>query len=292
MQHQFQTSEPAEETSLHIAPPAETSKVETAQTLPDAQTVTDLLTQARQKVRRRNKQFWAALAAILALYATRLLIAYMFDLYADDSAEMIPLVLMCVFGIVALRALSRPTGIDYANLARMSGGQAVPALLEVMRSGIGRDFDGCRSALIVCLPKLQATDAALLTSHDRGQLNEVLRRYCTQPDLQKSHPTFALAILKAYEQVGDARAIPLVSRLASMKPRNLHQQKLQQAARECLPLLRARVSSLEPEQTLLRASAPDTNTPATLLRAVAPAPAAPDDELLRATDRNHNLPSS
>lgn len=175
--------------------------------------------------------------------------------------------------------------IDFAELARIGGKKSIPALLEAARnSGIGVDCVPCQSALKVCLPHLRATDAALLAARDRRYLNGVLNGFGTDSECQQSHTAYILAIMKAYEQVGDASAIPIVARLATINPSNDCQRTIQQAAQERLPLLTARVSSLEPEQTLLRASAPGDSTPDTLLRAATPDTNAPKGELLRAAD--------
>ena len=93
-------------------------------------------------------------------------------------------------------------------------------------------------------------------------------------------------VLKAYEQVGDADAIPLVERLARRRPRNDRQRQVQAAAEACLPLLKAHVSSKEPAKTLLRASSSNGVASDVLLRAASDDTHLSNDELLRIPQNN------
>ena len=90
---------------------------------------------------------------------------------------------------------------------------------------------------------------------------------------------FVIAILKSLEQIGDAAAIPPVTRLANRKGGT---DRIQQAARDCLPLLQANVGEMDFTQTLLRAA--EFPAPDTLLRPAASAPTSREDELLRIPD--------
>lgn len=204
------------------------------------------------------------------------------------------LVLMLVWGAMLFRDMFRPVSVDFEELARAGGKQAVPVLLEALRSegGVRINSAACRQALIEYLPQLQVTDAALLKVSDRQHFNYLLERLLTTAEWSELHHAWALAILKAYAQVGDAAAIPVVERIAKHKPRNEKQQQLQQAAQECLPLLRANAGGVDTTQTLLRPSLPDTNTPDTLLRAATFSSPTPEGELLRAANGRETPPSA
>ena len=62
-----------------------------------------------------------------------------------------------------------------------------------------------RKALTRLLPRLQASDAHLLNADQRASLHRALK---------SKDEEFVIAALKAYEQVGDEKALPYVERLA------------------------------------------------------------------------------
>jgi hypothetical protein len=114
-------------------------------------------------------------------------------------------------------------------------------------------------ALADLLPRLRAEDAPLLTREHRARLYRALRfssRF--QWPIHKDVP-LVVAILKALEQVGDARALPEVERLAvrSREPR------IRTAAQSCLPALRERIAQEREQARLLRpADSPSLLRPA------------------------------
>ena len=137
-------------------------------------------------------------------------------------------------------------------------------------------------ALIRLLPRLQASDAALLDLEPRACLNKAL---------QGKNEELMVAILRAYEQVGDETALPYVEALARKVPESSNtaqnagfkEASLQvlrepraalsltgnvaEAAQACLPALRLRVEQQRASQTLLRGSSAREVAPDTLLRA-------------------------
>jgi hypothetical protein len=108
-------------------------------------------------------------------------------------------------------------------------------------------------ALAKLLPLLQEGDGSHLTPDRRARL---LRALANVKDRHKSsYPLgFRVAILKAFGEVGDATAIPAVHHLAEMKDSTYERRSLRDAARECLPLLLARVEKAEEPNRLLRPS--------------------------------------
>jgi hypothetical protein len=130
-------------------------------------------------------------------------------------------------------------------------------------------------ALTRLLPRLRATDAHLLEGEWRQRLYETLNG-----DYARREPDFVIAVLKALEQIGDAAALPYVHHLAQGSPRSASRQRVQEAARDCLPFLQTRIEQQHSRQTLLRAASPNA-APETLLRPAAATSAADPDELLR-----------
>ena len=144
---------------------------------------------------------------------------------------------------------------------------------------------GVEEYLIKHLPQIRASDRTLWTREDQSALIFVLRDCCYP------RPQLACATLKALEQIGGKKALPLVKELASgrkhfgplwlsLKP------VVKQAAIDCLPYLEQNVIAHTEAQTLLRiSSSPSDNTPTILLRPAASLQnETPSDQLLRPTN--------
>jgi hypothetical protein len=137
----------------------------------------------------------------------------------------------------------------------------------------GYIYEKIRASLIKLLPTLQASDADLLSSYQRG----ILYRELNGKDIELS-----LAILKALQQVGDRNALPVVDKLARGDGRSAKSIELQQAAQMCLPFLMARTRGEQEQHQLLRAFGSNASTPDTLLRPATGDGQADSQELLRA----------
>lgn len=133
------------------------------------------------------------------------------------------------------------------------------------------------SALTRLLPHLKASDAAFLNEMARSRLCLELNR-----GVVKTNPDFALAILQAFEQVGDEKAIPSVRALADGPAKTTNEERVQEAARSCLEFLTIRAQQQHAHQTLLRASKPNSVDPVELLRATGECDVDPA-QMLRAT---------
>ncbi len=98
------------------------------------------------------------------------------------------------------------------------------------------------------LSSLRTQDTPLLQPKHREALNKYL--------LKKGTYSFPLkiAILKAYQQIGDASALITVEKL--LERRLTEQEDVYRAAEECLPYLQQNVGRVTEIQTLLRASSP------------------------------------
>ena len=166
------------------------------------------------------------------------------------------------------------------NIDALGIPQTVGVLLEVYGAN-GRFILGdTRPTLTRLLPRLQATDASLLTPGQRKLLYTILSSSDRYP-WYKSYwsADLKIAILSALEQIGDEKAVPHVAKLA----RTARNPQVRVAAQECLPFLQQRAEQTRIEQTLLRASM-STDSPDMLLRpTIAVAPTEPQ-QLLRASN--------
>ena len=296
MQNHFLPSETTEEITPYAVPSITPETAETTETLPDAQAVATLLAQAKRTDRQQKRR----VLAVFVLFEATLMSPFVWSVlhhgywnpHLKPYSSLFTLLSLylpfcALFGIAYKRNY-----LDMEALTRVGGSKAIPFLLESLRvSGSHENQKAVLRALIVLLPKMRASDASLLTWRHRHTLNALLRQRFFESWMNGADYSLALAILKAYEQVGDAKAIPIVERLAKYRTNSEGQRKIQEAAQECLPLLRANAGGVETTQTLLRASMPDTNTLNTLLRAATPETNAHKDDLLRAANANDAPPT-
>ena len=130
-------------------------------------------------------------------------------------------------------------------------------------------------ALIGILPRLQASDSRLLNDEQRVKLYGIL---------SSGDKPLVLATLKALEQIGDEKAIPIVEKLANrQRLAETKANEVRDAANHCLPFLRECAANRKAGAELLRASGPDTKAE-TLLRPASAYQTEPQ-ELLRASRR-------
>ena len=137
------------------------------------------------------------------------------------------------------------------------------------------------SALTVLLPMLKANDASLLSASQR----ECLHRELTLQNA-RSQSELMVAILQAFQQVGDNAAIPYVESLASARPRTPQEQRVVQEAQECLPYLRLCAGNNSASHSLLRASSVTDAATDTLLRPSWDNPEIRPEQLLRPSDHD------
>lgn len=169
-----------------------------------------------------------------------------------------------------------------SELAKINDPRAVSVLAVACRDGDPDTRTVAARGLKNILPRLQARDAAHITPEGMEALIALLRM---------ADASLGVAILKALEQVGDARAIPTVERLAESPKRRrawavyldaeTPQERLREAAAACLPYLRTRAEQERLRNTLLRpAQGPDSPADI-LLRPASAAPSTPEEQLLR-----------
>lgn len=151
--------------------------------------------------------------------------------------------------------------------------RTVGALAEAMDYGdrVTRETAGC--ALCFLLPRMTANDASLLNEKHRVCLNHIL---------DGKDANLMIAVLKAYEQVGDSRSLPSVRKLAAGQSALFRSGVVQEAACACLPFLEARAEQEKAGRSLLRPSAVGAVQSDALLRPTETAGRSDPHQLLRA----------
>jgi hypothetical protein len=173
-------------------------------------------------------------------------------------------------------------------LSRISDKRAVNVLALAYQSGDDSTRKVAAEGLIRLLPLMTASDARLVDDRGMSALISILNRRHLNSQL-------VLAVLRALQQIGDARAIPAVEKLCTMpKPVNAiahyvdqwfragmgaQLRKITEAAEECLPYLRQRAEQERLRNTLLRPAERPDNDKDILLRPASTA-APQNDELL------------
>ena len=299
MQNEFLPPEITEETTLDVTryttfletqpePILTSTEAVTAQVSTPEQAITNMLSQMQRQAMRRKKRLRLSIFLYLMYAITAFFYLFIPEFHNWlDAHKLLGFLVVSLPGaygflsVIALAQVDADSNIDL--FVEAAGKKAIPALLDAMSfNGSSAYIKPYSQALITLLPQLHAGDAALLTPVHRHYLNSLLRWEFLTPAVGGPEEALVLAILKAYEQVGDTSAIPYVKRLAGRKARSDRRRILQQAAQECLPLLRVTASGVDVTRTLLRASSPDTNAVNVLLRPVTSATTTSDAELLRA----------
>ena len=214
----------------------------------------------------------------------------------DDllGSKLAPLLMFVGLMLVALSA-SYPSMVapkfNPEEAARLGGVQAIPVLFAALQHAGGRpQIALIHKALSMLLPQMKSSDAHLLTPASHLFINTWLSSLSGNVSMFRYTDEVRLASLKALEQVGDSSAIPVVEKLAKSKARNTAQEKIKQAAIECLPMLQDNCGKVEANKTLLRASHAPAAAPETLLRPAESIPDAAPQQLLRASHSSDNTP--
>jgi len=202
-------------------------------------------------------------------------------------------------GVVAVMLRNRTrTARRFASaMSADSSVESVGALVDLFTYDTLDAHETAKRGLTRLLPRLRADQSPLLTPEHRAVLNRKLASPPEQvgdKDIRElfrnttdRELAFRLAILKAYEQVGDASAIPIVRRLAETGgPAALGlteaQRQVKTAAEECLLYLKVRVEKQTAHNSLLRGASLERASAKSLLRAASGVRTADAAELVRA----------
>jgi hypothetical protein len=175
------------------------------------------------------------------------------------------------------------------TLADTGDVRAIGPLVDALKI---QDLEAHRIAtygLTILLPRLRPANADLLNAQHRdalaGILNKPPNRFAGRARLPIEPDSIAVsirvAILRAFTQIGEPRVLPIVARLASEEATTDGQRRIQEEARECLPVLKARAEQALSSHTLLRAAEGPADLGGTLLRAAAGTDVTEPDQLLR-----------
>ena len=168
------------------------------------------------------------------------------------------------------------------NLTQYDDIRAVKPLLLALTPGI---FDyHLRPAILKALTrltsKLDAESASSLPEDQQNNLNTLINNRQVLSYLPND---LVRNVVKTMGWIGNSHSLPVIEAFAVGKGRATQDRRLQEAAQNCLPLLRERVRQETSQQTLLRASDSSSTNLGTLLR---PTQTAQDNhlqELLRPT---------
>jgi hypothetical protein len=168
--------------------------------------------------------------------------------------------------------------------------RAIGPLIDALKVEDKQCHAIAKEGLIQLLPRLQPSDAELLTAEQRRLLwcklswpiQGIKGNLLTlSPDAYRTEVSFRIAILQALAQVGDSNALPLVERLAQGKAKTEELRQIQAAAQACLPSLLLRCEQIRSHTTLLRAADASGADAETLLRPVQETRETHPEQLLR-----------
>lgn len=217
---------------------------------------------------KRQKLFVGIFVGIIALFALVSILTHNTHLFGTLGSY----VSLLTIGAAA----SQQQKLAAVTMTRFNDVRAIGPLAEALEF---QDKDVVRmaaQALTNLLPRMQASDTSHLSPAQRHCLNRALRG---------KNIELILAILKAWEQVGDTSAISEVEKLAAGRGHGGRNPKVVAAAEECLPFLRQSAERQQVGAQLLRAADAGPVSPDTLLRPSMPHTSAdPVDQLLRPTD--------
>ncbi len=219
--------------------------------------------------------FMSLFGAFFYLMGAKLNFVFMVILLAVPYTFLIPLIAKYLNGgLYPSRARRSLT----AALEEAEDVSFVPVALTLLQTKTAEITPAILSLLKRLLPQLHAGDAQTWTPEQYQALLKLLSAPPKDKELKDTE--LALSVLKALEQIGDARAIPAVEVLAYSSPHSVSRQ-VQQAAAECLPYLRQRAGEQQQAQTLLRPTQPNTTGENLLRPAAQTTPQTPDEQLLR-----------
>jgi hypothetical protein len=235
--------------------------------------VDDILVILRKEGRKRAWRTQLGRGVSLILFLAWIVFAISRHSLSFDTFSFlyIPLVLL---GISTIASRKQQTAA--LALSRFDDVRAIGALAEALEFQERDIRPISRRALIRLLPRLQASDAPLLSPAQRAILNRALGY---------GSAALILAILKAWEQVGDAAAISEVQYLAEGHGEGGQIPEVVKAAKACLVALRESVYRRQTSSQLLRPADANLTPTDILLRPATPhASTELADQLLRSTD--------
>ena len=289
MQNEFLPEETLEYRTPATIAPQTGSAIATNTAAANTLTAAEIQTRLRNMNRAARRRVYRFALALIAISVAPMFIALMLSAPAQAAVIRAIFVAFSVVagtlgGVFLINKRAKPVQ-EYAQIARDGGAAAVGPLLELRRDNLtpanGSAID---AALALCLPQMRAEDAGKLNPAQRRLLLSFLRIAPIGEAPDAARTDFRVAALQALAQIGEASDLPLVEGIAGMDAKKADTLRVQEAAQECLPLLKVRLGLLSDAKTLLRASTPENETGGTLLRAASGPNVAKPNELLRPSD--------
>lgn len=213
--------------------------------------------------KRKSRQRWTRIGFYIYLgIIVTFLIVYLSEGIMTGKWSHFPTGLFTQFGVfgsfgAAAVSASAKNGTKWLAEKYGDDVRIVGPLAEALEMGDKNLKATAEEALIQQLPRLQASDAHLLDDDQRA----ILRRA-----VKGENRILVLAILKAWEQVGDSKAIPEVEQLVAGGYKVGNNAEIQAAAKDCLSHLRILAEQERASQLLVRAAESPTDASHILLR--------------------------
>ena len=192
-----------------------------------------------------------------------------------------------------------------AKIEAMDDVRLIGSLMEMLDIDSVPVRNAAKARLAQLLPRLKASDTELITSLQRKRLHSFLAEHLCNfayrdvrelgaKGTRQRETDFQIAILEAYEKIGDAACLPAVRSLARA---TVHSKsvplEVSEAARRCLVFLEPLAAQERASKQLLRASTAPAVLPDTLLRPVMNSTIGDEaDSLLRAANETASSPAS
>jgi hypothetical protein len=238
----------------------------------------------RQAEKCRKTSIWMLLLT-LAVIASFIFTGWLILTFSGEVAGFLlwlPAILASISIPITATYTRRRQRRAIKRLANLNDVRAIGPLADVLSFTDAESRAIARDALVEILPRLKATDSSRLDTQRRSNLGIVLKGQ----DIP-----LMMALLKAYQQIGDERDLPFVERLLEDVSRGGNPGRaypsavpqILQAVLDCLPFIEARTQYKQARQTLLRASGQPPETPNELLRPTVASKATDPQQLLRSS---------
>lgn len=159
-----------------------------------------------------------------------------------------------------------------SQLTRIDNLHAIGPLLESYGFVDRASRSLTEKMLIRLLPRLQASDASLLSPSQRDTLHTILH---------SKNRDLVLVAIQAIEQAGNTSAIPHIEPLAKGRGKAAQDSEVRRTAQWCLTALQARAAGRQDTETLLRPSDITASPDGSLLRPVESSADKDPQQLLR-----------
>jgi len=247
-----------------------------------------------------------------------LLVGYLAAIFSKGAYDFRGLVIGFAFSAVGMWVstnLMKPSRLQKRTAALLIGItdlRALGPLVDMLGSPLTAATVKVTSPIRTLLLRLRASDVGLIEERHRNHFRYVLKHWNLYQRAPAFGTNYVLAVLAALEQVGDARDLPMVERIAYLEHpsrhtadssrhrmrkgynifqpimgrsemRALDKARIVEAALECLPYLQEKAEKHQVSTSLLRASAPATDTSGILLRPATGHRSMEAQSLLRAT---------